>query len=114
MIKPCLAVVLGFAVLIAAADVTGTWEIEFTFDDHSSDGGFDCVFTQQGEQLAGNCSGGTVSVTGEVKGQNVSWHLGGEARDTPTFTGTVDAGRTNMTGRFVIAGKGGAFSGVKR
>ena len=56
---------LAFVALVAAADITGNWEVEATFDDSSvAGGGFDCVYKQQGEQLTGNCSGGTASVTG--------------------------------------------------
>jgi hypothetical protein len=107
---------LAFVVLVAAADITGNWEVEATFDDSSvAGGGFDCAFKQQGEQLTGNCSGGTASVTGEVKGQNVSWRLQRAANsDALTFTGTVDEAGTVIKGRFTIAGKGGQFSAVKQ
>ena len=95
---PALAVVA----LVAAADITGNWEVEATFEDSSvAGGGFDCAFKQQGEQLTGNCSGGTASVTGEVKGQNVSWRLQGAANsDALTFTGTVDEAGTGIKGHF--------------
>ena len=107
---------LLFAVLVAAADITGNWEVEATFDDTSvPGGGFDCAFTQQGEQLTGSCSGGTASVTGEVKGQNVSWRLQGAGNsDGPTFTGTVDEAGTSMKGRFTVGGRGGQFTGGKQ
>ena len=109
---PALAVVA----LVAAADLTGNWEVEATFEDSSvAGGGFDCAFKQQGEQLTGNCSGGTVSVTGEVKGQNVSWRRQGAVNsDALTFTGTVDEAGTGIKGHFTIAGKGGQFSAVKQ
>ena len=62
-----VALFTAFAIvaLIAALNVTGTWELELAFDDSSlSAGGFDCVFKEEGEQLTGNCSGGTATVTG--------------------------------------------------
>lgn len=107
---------LAFVVLVAAADITGNWEIEAVFEDGSAaGGGFDCAFKQQGEQLTGTCSGGTASVTGEVKGQNVSWRLqGANSSEALTFTGTVDAAGTGMSGRFTIGGKGGRFTAVKQ
>jgi hypothetical protein len=107
---------LAFAVLVAAADITGNWEVEATFEDSSAaGGGFDCAFKQQGEQLTGNCSGGTASVTGEVKGQNVSWRLQGAAnRDALTFTGTLDEAGTSIKGHFTLAGKGGQFTAFKQ
>jgi hypothetical protein len=108
---PALAVVA----LVAAADMTGNWEVEAAFEDSSVEGGgFDCVFKQQGEQLTGTCSGGTASVTGEVKGQNVSWHRQGADSDALTFTGTVDEAGTAIKGHFTIAGKGGQFRAVKQ
>ena|SRR5438552_9037516 len=107
---------LAFLALVAAADITGNWEVEATFDDSSvAGGGFDCAFKQQGEQLTGNCSGGTASVTGEVMGRNVSWRLQGAANsDALTFTGTLDEAGTGINGHFTIAGKGGQFSAVKQ
>jgi hypothetical protein len=107
---------LAFVVLVAAADITGQWEVEATFDDNSlAGGGFDCAFKQEGEHLTGNCSGGTASVTGEVKGQNVSWRLQRAANsDALIFTGIVDDAGTGIKGRFTIAGKGGQFSAVKQ
>jgi hypothetical protein len=108
---PALAVVA----LVTAADITGKWEVEATFEDGSVEGGgFDCAFKQQGEQLTGNCSGGTVSVTGEVKGNDVSWRVQGTNRDALTFTGTVDDAGTGIKGHFTVAGKGGQFSAVKQ
>ena len=107
---------LAFVVLVAAADITGNWEVEATFEDSSTGGGgFDCVFKQQGEQLTGSCSGGTASVTGEVKGQNVTWRLRGAANsDALTFTGTVDEAGTGIKGHFTIDGKAGQFTAVKQ
>ena len=107
---------LAFVVLVAAADISGHWEIEATFEDSSvAGGGFDCAFMQQGEQLTGDCSGGTASVTGVVKGQNVNWRLQGAANsDALTFIGTVDEAGTGMKGHFTIAGKGGQFTDVKQ
>ena len=107
---------LAFVVLVAAADITGNWEVAATFEDRGVAGGeFDCAFVQQGERLTGNCSGGTASVTGEVKGQNVSWRLQGAANsDALTFTGTVDEAGTAINGHFTIAGKGGQFTAVKQ
>jgi len=115
-LEMALFTALAFVVLVAAADITGNWEVEATFDDSSAaGGGFDCAFKQQGEQLTGNCSGGTASVTGEVKGQNVSWRFQRAANsDALLFTGIVDDAGTGIKGRFTIAGKGGQFSAVKQ
>jgi hypothetical protein len=117
----CALVVLGvvgiFTVaLVAAANVTGTWEVESTFDGSSvSEGGFDCAFKQDGERLTGACSGGTAPLTGEVKGQNVTWQIkAGRTQETITFTGIVDEAGTSMKGRFSMAEKGGHFTALKQ
>jgi hypothetical protein len=114
----CLALFTGLAVVLLAAalDVTGKWEVESTFDDSSlSGGGFDCSFKQDGEQLTGDCSDGAAPVTGELKGQNVTWKMKARVtQETITFAGTVDdAGRT-MKGRFAMPGKGGSFTASKQ
>jgi hypothetical protein len=110
---------LTLVVVSAASDITGTWEVDASFDDSSLQaGGFDCVFKQDGERLTGKCSGGTAEVAGEVKGQNVSWRLAraGTSPETPTltFTGTLDQAATSMNGRFTIGDKGGSFTAVKQ
>ena len=104
-----LFTVLMVVVLTASLDLTGKWEVEASFDDSSlSGGGFDCAFKQDGEQLTGTCSNGSAQLTGELKGQNVSWKMKGV-----TYTGTVNETGTNIKGRFTIAGKGGGFTALK-
>jgi hypothetical protein len=105
---------LALVVLGAAADVTGTWAVDASFDDSSVPGGeFDCAFKQEGEQLTGNCSGR--ALTGEVNGQNVSWRL---QVDTPpqttTYSGTLDEAGTNIKGTFTLGGKNGHFNASKQ
>ena len=111
-----LLTALALNVLPVVSDVTGSWELEATFDDGTEAGGFDCAFKQDGEQLTGTCSGGTAQVTGEVKGQNIRWQLRSArmpADNNLTFTGTLDDAGTSINGRFTVAGKGGDFSAVK-
>jgi hypothetical protein len=105
---------LAFVAVIAASDLTGDWVVDFTFDDASlRGGGIDCTFKQNAEQLAGDCGQG--AVTGELKGQNITWRLrSGNPRVTTTFTGTVDEAGRSMKGRFIRAGKGGRFSASKQ
>jgi len=113
-----LRVVGIFVVALAAttANVTGTWEIEATFDDSSvSGGGFDCAFKQDGERLTGSCSGGTAPLTGEVQAQNITWQLkAGVTQEAVTFTGVVDEAGASMKGRFTIGGTGGRFTALKQ
>src|SRR2546430_6376139 len=108
--KLCLALFTGLTavVLTATLDLTGNWEVEADFDDSSlSGGGFDCAFRQDGQQLTGTCSGGSAQLTGELKGQNVSWKI-----QAVTYTGTANETWTSMRGRFTIDGKGGSFTAL--
>ena len=111
-----LLATLAAGVLVAAASVTGTWELESTFDDPKladARSGFDCVLKQSGEQVTGKCSAGTAVMTGEVKGQTVTLRLS-ELNPQTTFTGTLDKAGTHMTGRFVVGDKRGRFTAVKK
>jgi len=107
---------LAVAVLVAAANVTGTWELESTFDDPKladARSGFDCVLKQDGDRVTGKCSAGTAVMTGEVKGQTVTLRLS-ELKPQTTFTGTLDKAGTRLQGRFVVGDKRGRFTAVKR
>ena len=105
---------LALGVLVATADITGTWALDASFDDNSVAGGeFDCAFKQEGEQLTGNCSGR--ALTGEVKRQIVRWQLQvGNPPQTTTYSGTVDEAGTHINGTFTLAGKGGHFTASKQ
>jgi hypothetical protein len=111
-----LAIVAALALVVVAAqpDVSGSWEVEATFDDSSlSGGGFDCAFKQDGERLTGNCM--SISLTGEVKGQRITWRIkAGQTQDTITYTGDVNEAGTSINGRFSMADKGGRFTASKR
>lgn len=106
---------LAIIVVVAASDLSGNWVVEVTFDDASMrGGGIDCTFKQNAEQVTGDC-GEAGAVTGELKGQNITWRIGGgNPRVTTTFTGTVDAAGKSMKGRFTRAGKGGNFAASKQ
>jgi len=117
MKRLCAALFTGLTVVVLAAalDLTGKWDVEFIFDDRGlGDGGFDCALKQDAEQLTGTCSDGTAPVTGELKGQNVSWRMkAGVTQETITFTGIVNEAGTSMKGRFSMPGKGGSFVAAK-
>jgi hypothetical protein len=107
---------LAVVALVAAANMTGTWELEGTFDDPKladARSGFDCVLKQDGERVTGKCSAGTAVMTGEVKGQTVTLRLS-ELNPPTTFTGTLDKAGTRLQGRFVVGDKRGRFTAVKR
>jgi len=98
----------------AAADLSGTWEIEAEFDDPTlSGGGFDCVFKQTGDRLTGSCQ--EIPLSGEVKGTNVAWRIkAGQTQDIITYTGGMNESGTFIKGRFSMTGKGGRFTASKQ
>ena len=112
MWRPYWAVsALVVVAVLTAADLSGTWDVDVTFDDPAVEGGdIDCVITQDGEQLKGTCSGGTAPLAGEVNGQSVKWRIGGAGH---TFNGTLDETGTRIKGRFTAAGKDGSFTALK-
>ena len=109
--------VFAMVMVVAAAAITGTWEVEAYFDDDRNEaGGFDCVFNQDAERLNGACSDGTVALTGQINGQTVTWRIvsGGNAPVTTTFTGTLNEAGTRMEGRFSSNEKVGSFRAVRQ
>ena len=112
-----LASALFGLALYVAVDVSGTWEVEATFDDASSGGGgFDCVIKQMAEKLTGDCSGGSAPLTGEVDGQKVVWRVGHSDKSSgvTTFSGTVDESGRVIEGRFTAGSNGGSFRAGKQ
>jgi hypothetical protein len=110
--KLWLALFAGLTVVVLAAtvDLTGEWGVEGNFDDRNlAGGGFDCALKQDGEHLTGTCSDGSAQLTGEVKGQTVSWKM-----LAGTYTGTVNETGTSIAGRFTVEGVGsGSFYASK-
>jgi hypothetical protein len=112
-----IIVALAVVTLIGAVDLSGTWDVDVTFDDRAVGGGeIDCAITQEGAQLKGTCSGGTAQLTGDVSGQDVKWRMSGAEKSSPpgpTFTGTVDEAGRRIKGRFTAGGKDGSFTAFK-
>jgi opacity protein-like surface antigen len=111
-----LAIVAALALVAAAAapDVSGSWDVEFTFDESSlAGGGIDCTFKQDGERLTGNCM--SASVTGEVKEQRINWQMkAGQTQEMITFTGAVNEAGTSIDGKFSMGDKSGRFTASKQ
>jgi hypothetical protein len=113
MTKTAAALLAGFtiAVLGAASNITGYWELDLKFDDSGvpAGGAVDCVFQQHEDgRLAGRCMGASVTM-GEVREQNVSWQFQKEG-NALTFTGVVNERGTNITGTFIMNDRRGRFT----
>jgi hypothetical protein len=115
---------LAFVAHVAAADVTGTWALEFQRNGSEAVYQADCSFKQEGERLSGSCLSGfesLVPVSGNAKGTAITFLFptGIESGTTATFTGQLDAAETLIKGtwRFVDerGNKGeGTFTATKR
>jgi hypothetical protein len=82
----------------AAADLTGTWKLEFKPDFSGQPATRDCAFQQKGQKLTIDCEGQKMS--GEVKGRNLKFQhkTGRENEVTATYTGTLDEKGTTLKG----------------
>ena len=112
-----LAVVLLLALsalMLQAADVSGTWAVTVMLDAGSGTANF--VFEQKGDTLSGTYSGvlGQANVAGTVKGDQVEWSFDGGPAGKVSFHGTLD-GATKMKGTAEYGQLGkGSFTGEKK
>ena len=127
--RPGVLLVIGLfllagSVALSAADLSGTWELEFQRDANSPLYAADCALTQEGNRLSGSCLSGWESVQpvrGTIEGHTVNLRLtiGTDGEVVASFTGTLNAAETSISGtwRFVDQ-KGnsgeGTFSAAKK
>ena len=120
----------GFAIgillgaVVHAADVGGTWALEFQRNGSEAVYQADCSFKQEGERLSGSCISGfesLVPVSGNAKGTTITFQFptGIESGTTATFTGQLDAEETMIKGTWRYAdergNKGeGTFSATRK
>lgn len=93
----------GLFTVVAAADLTGGWELEFQADDSQNVYQGECSFKQEGDRLTGSCGAGfttPVPVTGSVKGSSATFQFrtGIDAGYTATFSGELNEQETSMKG----------------
>ena len=119
----CLLLPLAVA-SISAANLGGTWALEFQRDADSPLYAAECSLTQEGNRLSGSCLSGWESVQpvrGTIDGDTVSFRLaiGTDGEVIASFSGKLDARETSIAGtwRFVDE-KGntgdGTFTAEKR
>src|SRR4249920_849329 len=99
----CALISLAFAAHVAAADVSGTWALEFQRNGSEAVYQADCSFKQEGERLSGSCISGfesLVPVSGNAKGTTITFQFptGIESGTTATFTGQLDTEETMIKG----------------
>lgn len=71
------------AVAFAPATLTGKWQVHNSVEGNESDQ--TCTFTQTDADLSGSCTSdnGTVTVTGKVDGEKITWSYKSEYEGTP-------------------------------
>ena len=102
------------ALLLRAADITGTWAAAVVLDAGSGTATF--VFARKGETLSGSYTGvlGEAKLTGTVKGEQVEWSFDGGPAGKVSFKGTLD-GATKMKGTAEYGQLGkGTFTAEKK
>ena len=126
MMKTLLAAALLLGSLASnAADVSGEWFVEGSFDAASVARGareradLVCTFAQRGGALSGTCrppSGPDgVPAAGSVRGPDVEWRFdialaADRKKETVVYRGRLDDDGTRIRGTFRIGGMGGRFS----
>jgi hypothetical protein len=113
-----------FAAGAVAADLSGSWGLEFQSPDSHNVYSGECAFRQEGERLAGSCGSGPttpVPVRGTVRGREVTFEFktGIDAGLTLVFSGQLDDKEASLTGSWTSVdqdgGKGGGtFQAVRR
>jgi hypothetical protein len=104
------AVAIAFAVVLAAADVSGSWQ--FTVETPAGTGNPTFVFEQDGEKLTGTYTGmlGKAEVTGTVKGDRIEFEFEASYEGQKfiiRYAGTVESPtRMKGTARFGDMGEG--------
>jgi len=109
-----LFLLVAAALVLWAADVSGTWSAAVVLDAGSGTATF--VFQQQGGALSGTYSGvlGEAKVTGTVMGDKVEWSFDGGQAGKVTFQGTLDGpAKMKGTAEYGLLGKG-TFTAEKK
>ena len=125
-LRSALLVLPVLGLPVAAADVSGVWEMTLK-SDSTTIPRLVCTFAQSGQELTGSCKlvgapqSEAVDLTGgKFDGDRVScqWNLVTPDGQEWTYvlTGTLDADKTTMGGTFTLSGgsnSGGSFTGKK-
>jgi hypothetical protein len=113
-----------------AADVSGEWKVDGTFDDASLARGWPqpratlvCALKLDNGKVTGECkpSGAQrgASVVGEAMGENIRWRFEiaiqpGAAPVAMTYTGRLNQAQTAVRGTFAVSDFGGDFTATKQ
>jgi hypothetical protein len=123
-VRIALMLVPALSVMLVAADASGTWQVDTSFDDPTLSGGsLSCTFKQEKQTLSGTCrpspKAGEVTITGDVDGQEVRWQFDvvispGAPAERAVYTGTLNTAGDAITGTLMLASFRGRFSAIKQ
>jgi|SRR5260370_42577734 hypothetical protein len=108
-----LFVLAFFALVLFAADISGTWSAAVRLDAGSGTATF--VFKQAGEALTGTYSGalGSADVKGTVKGNQVEWSFENADAGKISYKGTLEGATMKGTVEYGQLGAG-TFTAEKK
>ena len=107
------AVSLMSAVALSASDVSGNWQLEMRWSGDMKSTG-DCTLKQDGEELSGTCGTEHSMLTGQTKGNRLSWQVDvtqDGTQGTMKFDGDLDERGTTISGSCsIVGGQSGTFT----
>lgn len=114
--KTLLALVTISVLLVAAADISGTWKLEGDIANVHVDR--ICTIKQVANKLTGNCKNPTsdVGLTGAVVGNSLTWTYVADyngQKVTLVYKGTLESG-TEIKGTITVEGASGTFAAKKQ
>jgi hypothetical protein len=119
-----VALALALGASVAAADISGSWGLEFQRDGRPELYQGECSLKQEGDRLSGSCLSGfenIVPVVGSVKDATVTFRYtaGIDSGSTLTFSGQLDERETSIKGKWRFVDPqgnegGGTFTATKR
>ena len=111
-----LLVLVGFTISVGAADVSGVWTIDISWERLGGTHTTVCMLQQEDRQLTGSCwwGGGRYSVTGNRDTSGVSWSLDLDEDGFVIFEGTFDEDDLSIQGEVSADRGGGPFTATRR
>ena len=111
-----LLVLVGFTIPVGAADVSGVWTIDISWERLGGTPTTVCMLQQEDRQLTGSCwwGGGRYSVTGNRDTSGVSWSLDLDEDGFVIFEGTFDQDDLSIQGEVSADRGGGPFTATRR
>lgn len=111
-------VLTAVATCMLAADVSGRWVLSLVATDGTEAPVVYVALTQEGEKLTGTCSlqelDADLTIAGRIVDDDVSWQCS-SAEVRIAFTGSLNAGGSEMTGAWTTSANGrGTFTAKKQ